>query len=53
MYDLQVNDDSEAAERMSERQKQHFNVASERRTELKEKLGVEQSTDLTEIGADC
>jgi len=53
VYELQVNDDSAAAERMAERQEQYFDTATQRRGALKESLGVSQSTDLTDISADC
>jgi hypothetical protein len=53
VYELQVNDDAAASERMAERQEQYFDTASQRRQALKESLGVSQSTDLTEISANC
>lgn len=53
VYELQVNDDAAASERMADRQGQYFETASERRQALKESLGVSQSTDLTEISANC
>jgi len=53
VYELQVNDDAAASERMAERQGRYFDTASQRRQALKQSLGVSQSTDLTEINADC
>ncbi|WP_257627607.1 hypothetical protein [Haloplanus salinarum] len=53
VYELQVNDDADAANRMAERQERHFETAAQRREELKESLGVSPSTDLTEISGNC
>lgn len=53
VYELQVNDDADAANRMAERQERYFEMAAQRREQLKESLGVSSSTDLTEISGNC
>jgi hypothetical protein len=53
VYEIQVNEDRAAADLMLNRFEQHTQDAADARSQLKDELGVAESTELTEVSGDC